>query len=106
GHVIKIELKSTFAKSEYLTWGALGLLLLIIIGGVVYSSVVKKSSDSDESDDKSQGVGESRQERLALIKEIAELDDIFEAGHIDKRKYTNIRENKIEELKKIIRRLR
>lgn len=106
GHVIKIELKSPFANGEYLTWGALGLFLLIIIGGVVYSSVVRKSSDSDESDDKSQGVGESRQKRLALIEEIAELDDIFEAGHIDQRKYTNIRENKIEELKKIIRRLR
>jgi hypothetical protein len=77
-----------------------------MIGGVVYSSVVKRSSDSDESDDKSQGVVDLGQKRLALIKEIAELDDIFETGQIDQRKYTNIRENKIEELKKIIRRLR
>jgi hypothetical protein len=44
--------------------------------------------------------------RSALIKEIAELDDRFEAGGIDEASYRKIRETKKAELIEVTRRLR
>ena len=106
GHSIKVELKSPLAQGDYLKWGALGFLLLIIIAGVVYSTVLKKSTEQDNSSDQDKGVGDLKAEHLALIKEIAELDDNFESGNIEEQKYKDIRGHKIEELKKLKRRLR
>jgi hypothetical protein len=88
-----------------LKWGALGFLLLIIIAGVLYSTVLKKTTEQDNNTDQDEGVGDDEVKRLALIKEIAQLDDSFEAGNIEEQKYKNIRGNKIEELKKLKRRL-
>jgi len=105
GHLIKVELKSPLAQGDYLKWGALGFLLLIIIAGVIYSSIVKKGAKPEDSADQPEGVEDLKEKRLTLIKEIALLDDSFEAGQIDERKYKNIRGNKKEELKKVIRRL-
>ena len=44
--------------------------------------------------------------RSALIKEIAALDDGFEAGGIDEAGYRKLRENKKAELIEVTRRLR
>jgi hypothetical protein len=44
--------------------------------------------------------------RSALIKEIAALDDRFEAGGIDEAGYRKLRENKKAELIEVTRRLR
>jgi len=106
GHQIKVVLKNPLAQGDYLKWGALGFLLLIIIAGVIYSTVLKKSPEQDNSADQDEGVGDPEVQRLALIKEIAQLDDDFEAGNIEEQKYKEIRGNKIEELKMIKRRLR
>jgi cytochrome c551/c552 len=105
GHSIKVELNSPLAQGDYLKWGALGFLLLIIIAGVIYSTVLKKSTEQDIGTDQDKGVGDIEAKHLALIKEIAALDDSFEAGNIEEQKYKNIRGNKIEELKKLKRRL-
>lgn len=106
GHLIKLELKSPLTQGDYLKWGALGFILLIIIAGVIYSTVLKKSAEQDNRANQDEGVGDFEAKRLALIKEIAQLDDNFEAGNIEEQRYKNIRGNKIEELKKIKRRLR
>ncbi len=105
GHSIKVELNSPLAQGDYLKWGALGFLLLIIIAGVIYSTVIKKSTEQDNGTDQDKGVGDLEVNHLALIKEIAALDDSFEAGNIEEQKYKNMRGKKIEELKKLKRRL-
>jgi len=105
GHLIRLELKSPLTQSDYLKWGALGFIFLIIIAGVIYSTVLKKSAEQKSRANQDEGVGDFEAKRLALIKEIAQLDDDFEAGNIEVQKYKNIRGHKIEELKKIKRRL-
>ncbi len=105
GHSIKVEINSPLAQGAYLKWGALGFLLLIIIAGVIYSTVLKKTTEQDNGTDQDEGIGDDEVKRLALIKEIAQLDDSFEAGNIEEQKYKNIRGSKIEELKKLKRRL-
>ena len=103
GHKIKIEIKNTFlSDANYLKWGVLGFLLLIIIAGIIYSSLIKKSFSEPDQEKREEDIEEKR---LSLIKEIAELDDSFEAGQIDEKEYKKIRESKKNNLKKIIRRL-
>lgn len=106
GHLIKVELKSPLAQGDYLKWGAIGFLLLIIIAGIIYSTALKKSPVQKYSTDHDEEVGDIEAKHLALIKEIAQLDDNLEDGNIEEQKYKDIRGSKIEELKKIKRRLR
>lgn len=103
GHIIKAELKGASAKINYLKWGILGFLGLIILVGIIYSTISRKKlalngiSESDHKDS-------SDSRRVELLKEIALLDDNFEAGQIKEEEYRNIREIKKEELKKLTRR--
>ncbi len=106
GHLIKLGLKNPLTAGEYLKWGALGFLLIIILAGVIYSTVTKKGAEQDKNSNEDEGVGSLKAKHVAFIKEIAQLDDDFEAGNIEEQKHKNIRRDKIEELKKIKRRLR
>jgi len=105
GQQVKVELKSPIAKIDYIKWAAIALLLLIVIVGVIYSLVSKNKSITNNKfkEDRAEDL---KERRIELLKEIAFLDDSFEAGQIDEQKYRNIREIKKEELKKVTRRLR
>ncbi len=103
GHQIKIRFEGQFMKNDYLKWGALGFLLLILVIGFIYSTFVKEKSNLGTSEQNKRGDGVDQ--RTALLQEIAQLDDSFESGQVDEKTYRDIRENKMEELKKLIRRL-
>ncbi|GJM15297.1 MAG: hypothetical protein DHS20C13_06240 [Thermodesulfobacteriota bacterium] len=104
GQQIKVELKTPIAKIEYIKWGAILLLLLIVIVGVVYSLVSNNKTIANNQFEEDR-VEDLKEKRIELLKEIASLDDSFEAGQIDEQKYRNIREMKKEEVKKVTRRL-
>ncbi len=105
GQQVKVELKSPIAKIDYIKWGAIALLLLIVIVGIIYS-LVSKNKSLTNNEFKEDMAEDLKEKRIELLKEIASLDDSFEAGQIDEQKYRNIREIKKEELKKVTRRLR
>lgn len=101
GHKVELRIYALLLKSGHLKWGALGFLLLIVVIGVVYS-YISKDSPVLEQDDMQDDLTAKRQ---LLIREIAKLDDDYEASNIDEDTYRKIREGKKQELKKIIRRL-
>jgi mono/diheme cytochrome c family protein len=100
GHKIVVELTDPAIKPDFVKWGALGVLSLIIIFGIVYS-LVSKNKTSSVVDNESTQPSMSEANRISLIKEIASLDDSYEAGQIDKDTYQRVRKEKLEELKKI-----
>ena len=101
GHKIKVELTGPSISPDYLKWGALGVVLLVVIAGIIYSLISKKEPSDDQSTEK---IVDTESSRMALIKEIAFLDDSFEAGQIEEDKYKMLRKEKFEELKKYTRR--
>lgn len=101
GHIIKVELKTPIAQGEYLKWGVLAIVLLAVISGAIYSIFIRKSDSEETSGLINYDI---KNDRLTLIKQIAFLDDSYQAGQIEKEKYERIRKNKIEELKKLTRR--
>ena len=103
GHQIKVRIERQVFKEDYLKWGALGFLLLIIVIGFIYSTFVKEKSNLGPNEPKKRG--DDLDKRATLLQEIAQLDDSFENGQVDEKTYRNIRENKKEELKNLIRSL-
>ena len=109
GSEVVLEIKSGLAgQGDYVMWAALGLLAIIVVAGVIYSLVRKPGGDGGISDDTS---GESldtelEERRSALIREIAALDDRYEAGDIERLEYSELRDKKKNELLEITRRLR
>ena len=101
GQKIELRLKSAFVIEDYLKWGVLAFLLVLIAIGAIYSSFKKDDSDPNQTD----SAEDLLDRKNALIREIAGLDDEFEAGKIDEKAYRDARESKKEELKKLIRRL-
>lgn len=98
GHKIKIELTGPSISTDYLKWGVLGIVLLVVIAGIIYSLISKKEPSEDQNTDNTVN---KESNRTALIKEIAYLDDSFEAGQIEEGKYKKLRKEKFEELKSI-----
>ncbi|MEM7008366.1 MAG: cytochrome c [Thermodesulfobacteriota bacterium] len=101
GAKIELKFEGDLLKSDYLKYAALGFLLLIVVIGIIYSSYTKQKSKMTKPD----LVEDFSIQKTKLMKEIAKLDDDFESGNIDENSYRDIRENKKNELKKIIRRL-
>jgi len=104
GDTIKVTITGKVAYSEYVKWGAVGILVLLVVAGIIYSST---RSGSDEPGKRKPETRETLMDRRStLIKEIAALDDGFESGHIDEKRYRESRESKKEELIELTRRLR
>lgn len=101
GHKIIVKLTGPTVSPDYIKWGALGVVLLIVIAGIIYSIISKKESREDQITEKTSDMDSTR---TALIKEIAFLDDSFEAGQIEEAEYKKLRKEKFEELKKHTRR--
>lgn len=105
GHRIIINITVPFDSSVYVKWGAIGVVLLLIAAGIIYSSLRGKGGRRGES-----GKTVTREalmdRRSSLIKEIAAMDDSYEAGRMDEAEYKKSRESKKEELVEITRRLR
>ena len=64
------------------------VVVLVIIAGIAYSSYFKKISQPVTVHP------EIEETRNALIKEIAELDDLYEAGKIEESAYRKLRQEK------------
>jgi mono/diheme cytochrome c family protein len=106
GHKIAIKFVNPAAWKEYIKWAGIAFLILAVGGGILYSSRSGRvSASTDERNAKGRRNAVMRK-RSALIKEIAELDDRFEAGGIDEAGYKKLRENKKAELIEVTRRLR
>ncbi len=106
GYKIKIKFVSPFAWKSYIKWAGIGFLVLAVGGGVIYSALTR-GRRAGAGERKESGERESLMERRsALIKEIAALDDRFEAGGIDEAGYRKIRDGKKAELAEVTRRLR
>ena len=104
GHKISITFTNPLDYSEYLKWGALGLIVLLVGAGIIYSSVRGRKSKGEE---KNLVTRESLlDKRSFLIRELAALDDRFEAGGVEEDRYRKLRESKKAELVEISRRLR
>lgn len=92
GNVIKISIFKPYTNEHILKWGALGLIFVLIISGTIYAYVYKgKKNIIDINEVQKFDLDE---ERKKLIREIAELDDSFEANKIDEEIYLKIREGK------------
>ncbi len=106
GQKFTVRFVNPTAWKEYIKWGAIGLLILVVGGGIIYSSFARGGS-KDADDEKKNGRRESLMERRShLVKEIAALDDGYEAGRIDETAYKELRESKKAELLEVTRRLR
>lgn len=88
---------------EYIKWAALGFVVLLIGGGILYSSMARgrKSSSAEPY---------SREfllkKRDTLIRDIASLDDEYEAGRVEEGRYRELRDSMKRELVEVTRRLR
>ncbi|MEQ9618846.1 MAG: cytochrome c [Deltaproteobacteria bacterium] len=104
GHEIIITFINPRDYSEYLKWAALGFIVLLVGAGIIYSSVRGGKSKSQEN--KPVTRESLLDKRSSLIREIAALDDRFEAGGVEEERYRKLRESKKAELVEITRRLR
>lgn len=106
GHKIAIKFVNPAAWKDYIKWAGIAFLVLAVGAGILYSSRSERvSASADERNAKGRRNAGMRK-RSALIKEIAALDDRFEAGGIDEANYKKLRENKKAELIEVTRRLR
>jgi mono/diheme cytochrome c family protein len=108
GHKIIVKFVNPIAWKEYIKWGAIGFLILIVGAGIIYSSYSRgRGVETSSAGEKKNGMREElMQRRSYLIKEIAALDDGYEAGRVDEANYKKIREEKKAELVEVTRRLR
>lgn len=88
GQALKITINKPFFTGDYSKLTLVVVVVLVIIAGIAYSSYFKKISQP--------ATYQTDQEktRKELIKEIAELDDMFEAGKIEESAYRKLREVK------------
>jgi hypothetical protein len=106
GHEITIRFVNPAAWKDYIKYAGIALLVLAVGGGILYSSLARgKGAGAGEA--RKNGKRESLMDRRsALIKEIAALDDAYEAGRVDEGTYKEIRESRKAELVEVTRRLR
>lgn len=103
GHRIKVNIVTPVDYTEYVKWGAIGFLVLLVGGGIIYSSLVRRSGRGGQNPVTREALLERR---TVLIKQIAAMDDSYEAGRMGEAEYRKLRESKKEELIEITRRLR
>ena len=90
GHDIKITITKPLFGDDITKWLILLGVIMIIIGSVSYSTLLKSKKQDPSSD--------STEKRDSLIKEIAKLDDSYEAGDIEESEYRKLREEKKNKL--------
>jgi mono/diheme cytochrome c family protein len=106
GHEITIRFVNPAAWKDYIKYAGIALLVLAVGGGILYSSLAR-GKGAGAGEEKKNGKRESLMERRsALIKEIAALDDAYEAGRVDEGTFKEIRESRKAELVEVTRRLR
>ena len=86
GHDIKITITKPLFGDDITKWLILLGVIMIIIVSVSYSTLLKSKKQDPSSD--------SKEKRDSLIKEIAKLDDSYEAGDIEESEYRKLREEK------------
>ena len=108
GHKITVKFVNPEAWKENILYAGLVVLVLVVAGGIFYSSRAggRKREPVREMPAASENRESLMTRRSALIKEIAALDDGYEAGSIDESSYREIRESKKVELVEVTRRLR
>lgn len=106
GHKISIKFVNPDAWKGYIKWAGVVILILAVGGGILYSSLAKGERSGRAPERTAANREDLMRRRTALIKEIAALDDRFEAGGIDEAGYRVLRENKKTELIEVTRRLR
>ena len=90
GRDIKITITKPLFGDDITKWLILLGVIMIIIGSVSYSTLLKSKKQDPSSD--------STEKRDSLIKEIAKLDDSYEAGDIEESEYRKLREEKKNKL--------
>ena len=106
GHKIAIKFVNPARWKDYIKWAGIAFLVLAVGGGILYSSLAKGGRPGSVPERTTVNREDLMRRRSALIKEIAALDDRFEAGGIDEAGYRKLRENKKAELIEVTRRLR
>lgn len=106
GHKISIKFVNPAAWKDYIKWAGIAFLILAVGGGIFYSSLARGGRALSGREKLTAEREDLLLRRSALIKEIAALDDRFDAGGIDESGYRKLRENKKAELIEVTRRLR
>ncbi len=100
---IVVAINKSLDRESVIKWAAFCVALLVVGGGVLYAFVFKgKKVDREVSQEI---LGEAQKEKAALIREIADLDDRFEAGGLDEKTYSKARKERKERLIKLMRRI-
>lgn len=98
GHDIKISISKPIVVTDYAKWIVLIIVVLLIAGSIGYSFLRKnKTQTQTSSDDESL---ESLKD--SLIRDIARLDDMFEANDIGQQEYQKLRDEKKKKLLEIV----
>ncbi len=85
GHEINITIYKPLFGNDITKWLLLLGVIIIIASSVIYSQLYKNKKELSDS---------TSNDRDQLIKEIAELDDKFEAGDMEEGEYKRLREKK------------
>lgn len=99
---IKVEISSPLFGGDILQWVALGAIIMLV-GGSIFYSVVRRNKAIEEHSGKHL-IDDLKEHREGLIRDIAELDDKFEAGEISEGEYRKERSQKKKKLLDITRR--
>ncbi|HEX3035684.1 MAG TPA: cytochrome c [Thermodesulfobacteriota bacterium] len=99
---IKVEISSPLLGGDILQWVVLGAIVMLV-GGSIFYSVVKRNKPVEKHSAKHL-IDDLKEQREILIREIAELDDKFEAGEISEGEYRKERSQKKEKLLDVARR--
>ncbi|HVY55989.1 MAG TPA: carboxypeptidase-like regulatory domain-containing protein, partial [Thermodesulfobacteriota bacterium] len=108
GHKIMVKFVNPSAWKGYIKYAGVAVLVLVVGAGILFSSR-RKGKGREPVRESTAGAGRREAliiRRSALIKEIAALDDAYEAGTVDEASYREIRESKKAELVEVTRRLR
>ena len=106
GDKITIKFVNPAAWKDNIKWAGVAFLILAVGAGILYSSLARGGRavpDGEKPDAEREGL---MRRKSALIKEIAALDDRFEAGGMDEAGYRKLRVHKKAELIEVTRRLR
>ncbi|HSE84129.1 MAG TPA: c-type cytochrome, partial [Thermodesulfobacteriota bacterium] len=81
----KVEISSPLLSGDMLQWVVLGAIVMLV-GGSIFYSVVRRNKPVGKHSGKHL-IDDLKGQRESLIREIAELDDRFEAGEISEGEY-------------------
>jgi mono/diheme cytochrome c family protein len=107
GTTIRVKIAKPFLKGEWVKLATLGIVLLLLGGGVLYSLIAKKRvKPMKENNGYPVETEQLEKERNKLIREIAELDDRFQAEEMPEEEYRELRSKSKAKLIEITRRIK